>query len=139
MVCIKAFGFSLNLLIKTRICHIERSRDMTTSIRKMKIYWVYILKCSDGKYYTGSTSNLEQRIAQHKSGTIKGFTSFRLPVELVFSQAFQDVNEALRAERQIKKWSHAKKNALIAGDWRLLKQLAVCANETHHRKFKGIE
>jgi len=42
-------------------------------------FWVYILRCSDGSYYTGHTDNLEKRIAEHQSGAIQGYTSTRLP------------------------------------------------------------
>ncbi len=87
-------------------------------------YWVYILKCSDGSYYTGSTSNLEKRISEHQNGLIKGYTSKRLPIELVFSEYFDDVYNSLTAERQIKGWTRAKKEALINGDFELLKVLA---------------
>ena len=89
-----------------------------------KTYWVYILKCSDGSYYTGSTSNLEKRISEHQNGLIKGYTSKRLPIELVFSEYFDDVYNSLTAERQIKGWTRAKKEALINGDFELLKVLA---------------
>jgi len=89
-----------------------------------KTYWVYILKCSDESYYTGSTSNLEKRISEHQNGLIKGYTSKRLPIELVFSEYFDDVYNSLTAERQIKGWTRAKKEALINGDFELLKVLA---------------
>ena len=87
-------------------------------------YWVYILKCSDGSYYSGSTSNLEKRISEHQNGLIKGYTSMRLPIELAFSEYFEDVYFAISAERQIKGWTRAKKKALINGDFELLKVLA---------------
>jgi len=87
-------------------------------------YWVYILKCSDGSYYSGSTSNLEKRISEHQNGLIKGYTSMRLPIELAFSEYFEDVYIAISAERQIKGWTRAKKKALINGDFELLKVLA---------------
>jgi predicted GIY-YIG superfamily endonuclease len=86
--------------------------------------WLYILKCADGSYYTGSTTNLERRIAEHQSGEIKGYTSSRLPVELVFSCEFQTENEAFIRERQIKGWSRAKKEALIRGDFDALVRLS---------------
>jgi len=89
-----------------------------------KTYWVYILKCSDGSYYTGSSSNIEKRISEHQQGAIKGYTSNRRPVELIFSEYFDDVHNAISAERQIKGWSRAKKEALIKGDFKLLKELA---------------
>jgi len=79
----------------------------------MKTYWVYILECSYGSYYTGSTSNLEKRLSEHKKGAIEGYTKSRRLVELVFSQYFEDVQYAISAERQIKQWTRAKKKALI--------------------------
>ena len=87
-------------------------------------FYTYLLRCSDGKYYAGHTDNLEQRIAQHQSGAIGGFTSERLPVELVWSERFPDRDQAFAAERQIKGWSRAKKEALIAGDYEALRSLS---------------
>jgi putative endonuclease len=80
-------------------------------------FWVYILQCSNGRYYTGQTDNLEYRSAQHQTGGYCDFTSRRRPVRLVWSQDFQTRYEALQAERRIKPWSRAKKEALIRGDW----------------------
>ena len=51
-----------------------------------KTYWTYILKCSDGSYYTGSTSNIEKRISEHQKGAISGYTHSRRPIELIFSE-----------------------------------------------------
>lgn len=87
-------------------------------------FYTYMLLCADGKYYVGHTENLEVRIAQHQSGLIGGYTSRRRPVELVWSENFQTRYEALSAERQIKGWSRAKKQALIRGDWDLISELA---------------
>lgn len=97
----------------------------------MKYSWVYILKCSDGSYYTGCTSNLDQRIEDHVHRRFDGYTSSRLPITLVFSQQFTDIHDAIRAERQIKNWSRQKKEALIKGDFKLLHELAKCTNQTH--------
>ncbi len=80
-------------------------------------FYAYILKCADGLYYTGHTDDLERRIGQHQSGLIKGFTSSRLPVTLMWVQDFPTRYEALDAELRIKNWSKAKKEALIRGDW----------------------
>lgn len=99
----------------------------------MEKAWVYILKCSDGSYYTGKTQNLERRIAEHQRGTFKGYTYKRRPVEVVFVQGFNTYIEAIRAERQIKGWSRAKKEALINGDFDLLHDLAACRNPTHYK------
>ena len=86
--------------------------------------WLYILRCSDGSYYTGFTNNLEKRLEEHRTGGGGAFTSRRLPVELVFQQEFPTEHEAFVAERQIKNWSRAKKEALIAGDWDTVRWLA---------------
>jgi putative endonuclease len=85
---------------------------------------VYILQCSDGRYYSGQTDNLEYRFAQHQTGGYCDFTSRRRPVRLVWSQDFQTRYEALQAERRIKRWSRAKKEALIRGDWASLSYFA---------------
>jgi putative endonuclease len=87
-------------------------------------FWVYILKCADGSYYTGHTDNLEKRIGEHRSGAFGGYTSTRLPVELVFSQDFSSREEALTSEQQIKGWSRKKKEALMRGDWNEVSRLA---------------
>ena len=87
-------------------------------------FWAYILRCSDGRYYTGHTDSLELRIAQHHAGGYCRFTSVRRPLALTWSAEFPTRIEALGAEQQIKKWSQAKKHALIAGDWRLLSYFA---------------
>ena len=90
----------------------------------MKDYFVYILECSDESYYTGVTNNIDRRIAEHNSGTIKGYTSKRLPVKLVFSERFLDINDAIRFEKQVKGWRSNKKEALISGDFDLLVKLS---------------
>ncbi len=102
----------------------------------MKTYWVYILKCSDGAYYTGSTSDIEKRISEHQQGTIKGYTKNRRPVKLVFSDYFEDAYHAISAERQIKCWTRAKKEALINDKFNLLHKLAECKNESNSRNYK---
>jgi putative endonuclease len=87
--------------------------------------WLYILRCADGSYYVGTTrSSLDSRIAQHNAGTFEGYTASRLPVELIFSQWFDQITDAIENERKLKKWSRAKKEALIRGDFASLRQLA---------------
>ncbi len=90
-------------------------------------FWVYILRCSDGSYYTGHTDNLESRIGEHQNGC-SGYTATRLPLELVFSQSCSTREEALTAERQIKGWSRKKKEAMIRGDWAEVSRLAKGAD-----------
>ena len=80
-------------------------------------FWAYLLKCSDGSYYFGHTDDLDGRIGAHQSGLIEGYTKKRRPVMLVWSQTFSERDEAFRAERQIKGWNRAKKEALVRGDW----------------------
>ena len=91
----------------------------------MKIYYVYILKCSDDSFYTGITNSIERRINEHNSGyDDESYTYSRLPVELVYYEEFQFPNEAIAREKQIKNWGRDKKIALIKSNYELLKQLA---------------
>ena len=87
-------------------------------------FWTYMLHCRGGAYYVGHTDDLDLRVAQHKAGRIAGFTSERLPVELVWSEEFVTRQEALEAERRINGWSRAKKMALSRGDWERISLLA---------------
>ena len=80
-------------------------------------FYAYMLRCADGSYYVGHTDELEARVGAHQSGLIRGYTERRRPVQLVWSQEFAERDEAFRAERRIKGWSRAKKEALIRGDW----------------------
>jgi putative endonuclease len=86
--------------------------------------WLYILKCADGSYYAGSTTNLSLRLTQHQAGEGSVYTRGRLPVELVYVQEFQSEHEAFLRERQVKGWSRAKKEALIDGDFEALVELS---------------
>ena len=87
-------------------------------------FYVYILRCADGSYYTGHTDNIEQRFAQHQSGEIAGYTCTRRPVVLAFSQEFSTRDEALQAEMQFKGWSRRKKEAMMRGDWASVGRMA---------------
>jgi putative endonuclease len=88
--------------------------------------FLYILRCADGSYYIGTTrSALEIRIAQHNAGTFGGYTATRRPVTLVFSQWFDRITDAVENERKLKKWSRAKKEAFIRGDFAALHQLSA--------------
>lgn len=100
--------------------------------------WVYILECCDGSYYTGSTTNLTLRLKQHQEGIGAKHTQIRLPVKLVYSEAFARIDKAFKREKQIQKWTKAKKEALIAGNIKKLKELASCKNETHYLKSKKL-
>jgi len=88
--------------------------------------FLYILRCSDGSYYIGVTRTaLELRVAQHNAGTFGGYTATRRPVTLVFSQWFDRITDAIENERKLKKWSRAKKEAFVRGDFAALQQLAA--------------
>ncbi len=87
-------------------------------------FHVYILKCADGSYYTGHTDNIEGRLSSHDLAVYGGYTASRKPLQLLWSDYFPTRAEALEHERRIKGWSRAKKQALIAGDWDLLRSLA---------------
>jgi tRNA/rRNA methyltransferase len=88
-------------------------------------FFAYMLRCSDGSYYVGHTDDLEGRVGAHQSGLLPGYTQKRRPVHLVWSQDFPERDHAFAAERQIKGWSRAKKEALIAGDWNAIQLLAM--------------
>jgi putative endonuclease len=85
---------------------------------------MYILECADGSYYTGSTTNLELRLAQHQAGEGANHTKKRLPVKLVYYEFFQRIQDAFYREKQVQGWSRKKKEALIRGKPELLKELA---------------
>ncbi|MDT8440760.1 MAG: GIY-YIG nuclease family protein [Desulfuromonadales bacterium] len=105
----------------------------------MKPFWVYILHCRDGSYYTGHTDDLERRISQHECGEMPGcYTHTRRPVKMVFSQSFTTREEALAAERQIKGWSRKKKEAMMRGDWEEVSRLARSSSQqTALRQTQG--
>ena len=87
-------------------------------------FHTYLLRCRDGTYYAGHTDDFENRIAQHRTGAFGGYTARRRPIELVWTDSFGTREEAQAAEQQIKGWSRAKKEALIAGDWARISALA---------------
>ena len=86
---------------------------------------VYILLCADGSYYVGHTSDLAERIACHNAGRGAVFTAVRLPVTLAFAEQFDEEGDAMVRELQIKKWSHAKKEALVHGERQRLHALSI--------------
>ena len=103
-------------------------------------FYVYILKCSDGSYYTGHTDDTDKRISEHKNGIVHCYTSDKLPVKLVFMENFPSRYEALCVERKIKKWTSKKKEALIKGGWPAMqginKKLKI-NKETHSTACQG--
>lgn len=100
----------------------------------MKTYYIYILKCSDGLTYTGFTNNISRRLEEHQRGSNKNcFTFKRRPIELIFQQEFNDVNQAIYFEKKLKNWSGKKKIALANGEYDMLQILSECRNATHSK------
>jgi predicted GIY-YIG superfamily endonuclease len=88
------------------------------------IWYTYILTCSDKSFYVGHTSDLEERVKTHNLGKGARFTALRRPVTLSYSETHESQEDAIKREKQIKKWSRAKKQALICGDKQKLKELS---------------
>jgi putative endonuclease len=101
-----------------------------------------MLLCADDSFYTGMTNWLARRLEEHDAGiNDTSFTFGRRPLKLVYSEMHQYVNNAIAREKQIKKWSRAKKIALMKGDINSLKKLSACRNLSHylnHSYHKGI-
>jgi len=95
---------------------------------------MYILKCSDGSYYTGSTRNIDQRFDQHQIGNGSEYTKMRLPVELVYLEECSRIDDAFYREKQVQGGSRKKKEALMNSDWKTLHKLAMCQNASTQYK-----
>ena len=93
----------------------------------------YILRCCDDSFYTGSTWDLERRLAEHQRGEGARYTAKRIPVELVWCEEFDRVEDAFRREKQIQNWSHEKKASLVRSDLSGIQKLSECRNGTHSR------
>jgi putative endonuclease len=100
------------------------------------IGYLYIVECSDGTYYTGSTIDLERRIEQHNAGEGANYTAKRLPVKLIYFEEFEHVALAFYREKQVQGWSRAKKEALINTNKKDLHDLSECKNESHFKNKK---
>ena len=99
-------------------------------------YYVYILECSDGSYYTGSTNDISRRVLEHEQGfSPTAYTYKRRPVKLVWGEQTETYHEALVHEHQIKGWSRAKKQALIRQDWNAIHEI-VQAERNRREKEK---
>ena len=97
--------------------------------------FVYILECSDGTFYTGSTIDLDKRLNEHQNGSGANHTKKRLPVKLVYVQEFQRIDDAFYREKQIQGWSRKKKLSLIEGHFDELKEYAKCMNGSHYKEW----
>lgn len=94
--------------------------------------YMYILLCSDGSYYTGSTKDLVRRFEQHQSGDGANHTRKFRPVELIYFEEFERIDFAFNREKQVQKWSRKKKEALINNRKDDLRVWAACRNESHY-------
>ena len=97
----------------------------------MKTGYVYILECSDGSYYTGSTTDLERRLQQHEAGEGSRYTKRRLPIKLIYSEEFDRIDSAFYREKQIQSWSRKIKQALIEDR---LNELPVLSKKVFHSR-----
>jgi putative endonuclease len=90
----------------------------------------YMLRCSDGSYYVGSTSynDIDIRVGEHNDGRFEGYTYSRRLVTLVWAEQFSDLRDAQECERRVKGWRREKKEALIGRNWSALKVLAKRPN-----------
>jgi putative endonuclease len=121
---------------RMKIYHASSIRPLKTNYLRMKGY-MYILECSDGSYYTGSTTDLERRLAQHQNGEGANHTKKRLPVKLVYVEEYSRIDEAFYREKQVQGWSRKKKEALIKGMPEKLHELAKCMNESSYLNYNG--
>lgn len=88
-------------------------------------YFIYIVICKDNSFYIGVTNNLERRVCEHNNGmSDDSYTKTRLPVILIYYEEYKEINEAIRREKQLKKWTHAKKRALIRKQFKILVDLS---------------
>jgi predicted GIY-YIG superfamily endonuclease len=97
-----------------------------------KPFWMYILKCADGSFYTGHTDDLEKRLGQHDEAMFPDcYTVDKRPLELFYAEECQTREDAKQREYQVKSWSRAKKIALAKQDWDKLKYFARPPSERH--------
>ncbi len=97
--------------------------------------YMYILLCSDGSYYTGSTNDINRRLKQHQMGEGANYTKKRLPVELLYYEEYERIDAAFYREKQVQGWSRKKKQALMKGDIEGVKSEAECKNVSHWKNF----
>lgn len=78
------------------------------------MFFVYMVRCADGTLYTGWSNDPHARVEAHNAGKGAKYTRSRLPVSLVYSEECESLSAALKRERELKPWSRARKEALIA-------------------------
>ena len=93
---------------------------------------MYILKCRDDTYYTGSTIALLKIFLEHQSGFGANYTSKRLPVSLLYFEYYSRIDLAFKREKQVQNWSRKKKEALVNKEYKKLHKYATCNNNSHY-------
>ena len=88
------------------------------------MWFLYIIECENGAYYTGVTQDLERRLREHCGMNARNYTNYNRPKRILYSEEYGERSEAERRERQIKRWSRHKKEALIYADLLRLKELS---------------
>lgn len=101
-------------------------------------FFVYIVRCSDGSVYIGHASNVRERVKVHNEGRGALWTASRRPVALVYQEPHPSEEKAIARERQIERWTHAKKLALIDDDKARLKSLSKRRVQRSRRFFPTI-
>jgi putative endonuclease len=112
------------MLRRLRSSRLE-ARGLSLGEKRMEGASIYILRCNDGTYYTGITRrSVDERVSEHRQGLVDSYTARRLPVEFIFDEYYERVDEAVAAERRIKGWSRAKKEAYMRGAFERLSALS---------------
>ena len=107
---------------KRMLAGLEKKAKACPRKKKTAETWsLYILKCSDGSFYTGITNNLERRFKMHQAGKASRYTRSHGPVEMLYSETCGDRSSALIRECEVKEWSRKKKEAMISGEKKIPK------------------
>ncbi len=98
------------------------------------LYYVFILRCKDGRFFTGITTDLKKEIERHQNGVNrKNYTFYRRPVVLEWYQTFHNEEQALAIKKKLTGWSGQKKEAFLQKNFEHIQTLAECRNATHHK------
>ena len=130
---------ALRLLETSQAQGVEKCLEQAQRLERLPfMYYFYILQCKGDRLYVGSCGDLEARFEKHKAGQGAEFTRRFKPVVFVHTEEFPTREEAVRREMQVKRWSDAKKRALIEGHEEQLKSLAKSHDQRCTRDFKGV-
>jgi len=124
--------------LEKKIKQTRKNLILTKKEEKMRGY-MYILECSDGTYYTGSTNNLRLRLEQHNAGEGANYTKKRLPVQLLYYEEYHRIDYAFYREKQVQGWNRKKKEALINRRPDLLPELALAYRDLKKMDDKDDE